>query len=245
MHTKRDLDRYLDAVVQEGLYRNRDNLEFQLHSLFGKIDFLNRAVLDVGGGSGLYSFYAALMGAARVVCLEPGSHGSSSGAINKFNTMKRTLDISNVVLMPITLQSLSTTNGTFDIILLHNSINHLDETACINLLTHPASRAIYKDIFLKLYALANDGAVLIICDCSRHNFFARLQIRNPFAPTIEWHKHQSPEVWEKLLREVGFAYPHISWSSFNTLRRCGKILTGNRLISYFLISHFCLTMHKT
>ena len=44
------------------------------------------------------------------------------------------------------------------------------------------------------YAASKD-AILVVCDCSNSNFFARLNISNPFAPAIEWQKHQRPEVW--------------------------------------------------
>ncbi len=80
------------------------------------------------------------------------------------------------------------------------------------------SKAVYHEIF----SLSNKGTKLIVCDCSRYNFFALLKIRNPFSPTIEWHKHQSPELWAKLLKEAGFINPKIRWSSFNTLGKLGK-----------------------
>ena len=147
-------------------------------------------------------------------------------------------------LSPLHFKPLIPGGKQFDIILLHNSINHLDETACINLLSDEASKAIYLDIFSKLSSLASSGAKLIVCDCSRYNFFALLRIRNPFAPTIEWHKHQAPEVWVGLLSQVGFVNPRIRWTSFNTLRLPGRVLLGNKLLSYFLRSDFCFTMEK-
>jgi hypothetical protein len=114
----------------------------------------------------------------------------------------------------------------------------------VTLLHDSRSRAVYQEICAKIHALASAGARLIVCDCSRHNFFQWLGIRNPFVPAIEWHKHQAPETWASLFGEAGFVSPGIRWSSFNTLRHWGRALTGNRFVAYFLASHFCLTMEK-
>ena len=244
MSTKPNLEGYFSVVIKEGLYPNRGNLQFHLKTLFKNIALENKLVLDIGGGSGLHSFYAACMGAGEVVCLEPETEGSRSGIEAKFRKLGGILGYDQVRFEPVTFQAFDPGGKQFDIILLHNSINHLDETACINLLKDEASKAIYMDIFSKLSSVASSGAKLIVCDCSRYNFFALLRIGNPFAPTIEWHKHQAPEVWVGLLSQVGFVNPRVRWTAFNTLRSPGRVLLGNKLLSYFLRSDFCFTMEK-
>ena len=244
MSTVSNLEGYLSAAVKEGLYPNRGNLQFHLKTLFKNIPLENRRVLDIGGGSGLHSFYAACMGAKEVVCLEPETEGSRSGIGTKFRKLGGILGYDRVRFEPVTFQAFKPTGKQFDIILLHNSINHLDETACINLLNSEESKTIYLNMFSKLSSLSSSGAKLIVSDCSRYNFFALLGIKNPFAPTIEWHKHQAPEVWVNLLGQVGFVNPRVRWTSFNTLRSPGRALLGNKLLSYFLRSHFCFTMEK-
>ena len=245
MPTRPNLEDYLSAVIKEGLYPNRENLRFHLEALFKNIVLENRRVLDIGGGSGLHSFYAACVGAKEVVCLEPETEGSHSGMGAKFRKLGGLLGYDQVKFEPVTFQAFEPAGKQFDIILLHNSINHLDEVACINLLNSEESKAIYLNMCSKLSSLARGGAKLIVCDCSRYNFFALLRIKNPFAPTIEWHKHQAPEVWVDLLSQVGFINPRIRWTSFNTLRSPGRVLLGNKLLSYFLRSHFCFTMEKS
>ena len=244
MSTQPNLGNYLSAIIEEGLYPNKGNLQFHLKTLFKGIALENKRMLDVGGGSGLHSFYAACMGAREVVCLEPETEGSRSGREAKFRKLGGLLGYDQVKFEPVTFQAFEPAGKQFDIILLHNSINHLDEIACINLLNDEASRAIYMNIFLKLSSLASGGAKLIVCDCSRYNLFALLRIKNPFAPTIEWNKHQAPEVWVNLLSQVGFSNPRIEWSSFNTLRSPGRTLLGNKILSYLLRSHFRFTMEK-
>ena len=244
MSIKPNLEGYFSAVIKEGLYPNRGNLQFHLKTLFKDIALENRRVLDIGGGSGLHSFYAACMGAREVVCLEPETEGSRSGMEAQFRKLGGILGYNQVKFEPVTFQAFEPRGKQFDIILLHNSINHLDETACINLLNDEASKAIYLNMFSKLSALSSSGTKLIVCDCSRYNFFALLRVRNLFAPTIEWHKHQAPEVWVDLLSQVGFVNPRIRWTSFNTLRSPGRVLLGNKLLSYFLRSDFRFTMDK-
>ena len=226
MSTKPNLEDYFSAVIKGGLYPNRGNLQFRLKTLFKNIALENRRVLDIGGGSGLHSFYAACMGATGVVCLEPETEGSRSGMGAKFRKLNGMLGYDQVRFEPVTFQAFDPAGKQFDIILLHNSINHLNETACINLLNSEESQAIYLNMFSKLSSLASSGAKLIVCDCSRYNFFALLRIKNPFAPTIEWHKHQAPEVWVDLLSQVGFVNPKIKWTSFNRLRSPGRVPIG-------------------
>lgn len=244
---------YLDIVVKEGLSRSKRYLTFYLNFLFQDIFFAGKPMLDVGGGSGLYSFFAAIMGAKHVVCLEPEMEGGTKGTLKKFKQLSASLSLSNVSLQPVAFQEFDPGNQTFDIILLHASINHLDEQACIKLQYDDNARKRYELIFQKLSKIAAPGAKLIITDCSRHNFFALLGIRNPFAPTIEWHKHQSPEFWSNMLSGYGFINPKIRWgldveayfSSFSGLRKIGRLLFGNRFASYFLTSHFLLVLDKT
>jgi SAM-dependent methyltransferase len=244
MRAGEDIERYLNAVINERLYSNKRNLEFQMDFIFKGIDFKNKRVLDIGGGCGLFSFYAGCRGADMALCLEPEAQGSTSGVQGTFRKLQGLLSAPNVLLETSTFQSFESDGETFDVILLHNSINHLNETACINLLKDENSRAVYQSIFSKLSSLSKKGTTLIICDCSRHNLFALLKIRNPFAPKIEWQKHQTPEVWVHMLGSVGFANPIIRWSSFNRLGSFGRVLIGNRLMAYFLTSHFCLSMVK-
>jgi SAM-dependent methyltransferase len=244
MGTSQNTDDFLDALVTAGLYSNKGNLKMMLDTLFSGINFTNKKFLEIGGGTGLCSFYAAYRGASKVVCLEPEEDGSTQGVVNKFNSLNNKLTNNTVRLKSETFQTYSNEGELFDVLLLHDSINHLNEEACINILKDDAARLIYKKLFTKMWSILNSGAIIIICDCSRHNFFNSLGMPNPFIPMIEWQKHQAPETWIKLLREVGFINPSTEWSSFNSLRQAGKFLLGNKIMAYFLLSHFRITLEK-
>ena len=48
---------------------------FYLNWCFKGIDFRNKDVLDIGGGNGIFSYYAKYLGAKEVINLEPFSDG--------------------------------------------------------------------------------------------------------------------------------------------------------------------------
>ncbi len=245
MKEPREMGQYFRTMIREGLYSTEKKLRFHLSTVFKEVQsFEGRTVLDIGGGAGLHSFYAACKGAAEVVCIEPEDAGSNSGVRDQFRRFNELLGTNNVYLEPTTVQEFDAKGRTFDIVLLHDSINHLDENACVTLLDDDASWAVYKDIFTAIHSLIAPGGLLIVCDCSRYNIFATLGLRNPITPTIEWEKHQSPKVWARLLGQVGFGEARIAWPSFNRLGLVGQLLLGNGVAAYFLKSYFCLTMRK-
>jgi hypothetical protein len=154
------------------------------------------------------------------------------------------VDHTAVSRLPDLFQDFRYPPASFEIVLLHNSINHLDEPACIRLPHDLASRSAYQGIFRKLGELAADGALLVICDASRYNFWNHMGLASPFSPSIEWHKHQPPELWAQMSRRVGFELRDLRWSTPNAWGSLGQKFLGRRTTAYFLHSHFCLTMYK-
>lgn len=234
-------DRYFN-IAERGMARG--NHRFYVNYLFNGVDFRGKTMLDVGGGDGMLSFYAACAGAAKVICLEPEVAGSAAGMNAAFQRTASFLDLAKVKLLPHRLQDYESSDGSFDILLLHASINHLDESACIRLHRDSEAQSSYEQLFGKLASLARPGATLLVVDCAQRNLFADLHITNPFTPTIEWHKHQSPKLWVRLLAQAGFINPIIRWNSFNTFRTYGRLLLGNRVAAYCLTSGFCITMER-
>ena len=170
-------------------------------------------MIDIGSGAGKYSFFAGFAGARKVVCIEPEFEGSNKSAMNMFERLSMRFSFPQIELKKIAFQDFDNKGEMFDVILLHNSINHLDEDACLHLQNSDKARKRYELMFKKIEGISKRGTELIIADCSRYNFFALLKIRNPFAPTIEWRKHQSPYFWCNLLRKFGFSDPRIKWTA--------------------------------
>jgi SAM-dependent methyltransferase len=236
---------FLDLVYDNQLspFKKRKH-RLKYRSLFRDVSFHNKSVLDIGGGYGMSSFFMAYLGAIKCINVEPEGLGSRSGLYKKFNLIKDLLGIDNVEFRAETFQDFKSNGEVYDIVLLDQSINHLDEEACIDLQTNPNSRKTYLEIFTKLYKLSNKNSQLIISDCSRYNFFQLLNIKNPIAPSIEWEKHQSPKVWIKLLKEVGFSNPSVTWRSNPKFGKFGEVFFKSRFVYYFFNSHFDLIMKK-
>jgi SAM-dependent methyltransferase len=236
------IERYLSAVKAEWPHRNVGNLRFYNDYLFDGVPLTGRRVLDVGAGDGVYSLYAAAAGAQRVVALEPEAAGSTAGVTDRFSRLRERLELDSVELRTESFQDFDATDGPFDVLFLHAVINHLDEAATMEIGRSEAARQTYRTLFSKLASIGAPGAKLVASDASPHNLFARLGVRNPLQPTIEWEKHQAPETWALLLEDVGFGDRRIRWNSINTFRRPGRILLGNRVAAWALDSSFCLTM---
>ena len=239
------LDRYIDAAIEQRLYSNPKNLRRHLEYIFAGIDLRDGNVLDIGGGAGLLAMYAAVCGARSAVCVEPEGAGASSGLRSKFERFKSTVNpLLPVTFVNATIQSYLEAEQRFDVIVCANAINHLNEGACVRLQDDPAAEQQYLSLFGLINRAMNPAGWFVATDCGRSNFFAALSMKSPFMPDIEWHKHQDPQVWAGLLERAGFSGVTIRWSTPNTLGRLGRVVLGNQLVAYFLLSHFRLSSRK-
>lgn len=235
---------FFEAVIKEGLFASERNLAFRLESLFADRSWAGLRMLEIGGGAGVYSLYAAARGAADVVCLEPAGDGSTAGMAERFRRIRDAARIEHAQHLPLTFQAYEPEGDPFDLVLLYNSVNHLDEAACAAVHRDPDAREVYRALFSRLHGLTRPGAQVILCDCSRYNLYPLLGLRNPIDPSIDWDLHQTPGVWEDLLRSAGFGRPALSWMTFNPLGRLGRFFLGNRLAAFFLVSHFRLEVER-
>lgn len=223
---------------EDAVCRLRHHMELQ----YRDIRFDGTRVIDIGGGNGIHSFYAAALGAKEVVVIEPEDAGSTAAVVSQFNKWKDELGDPNVDILTTTFQEYDPEGRSFDIILIQDAINHLDEGACSKLSFDQESQEKFMHIFLKLASIAHVGTILHFSDCSSRNFYPAVGLSNPFDPGIEWEKHQPPSVWIGLLEKVGFKFISKRWSSPTKLGELGKIIFGNSMMNYFFTSHFIVTM---
>lgn len=199
---------------------------------FSEVDFIDKNVLDIGGGNGIYSYFSKFKGAKTVINLEPFESGSTYFE----NNLKTDLQIETI---NKTLQEFSTIEK-FDIIILHDSFNHLDEEAYTKIHNDKESYLKYKGLVNQIVELARKDTYIIITDCAKRNFWGDLGLKNPFAPSIDWELHQSPKLIESLFSDIEIQ-SKLRWSPFKRFSGVGYFISNlGSVPSYFLQSHFNL-----
>lgn len=207
---------------------------------FNGIDFRNKTVLDVGGGNGIYSYYAKHMGASRCLNLEPFADGSDNIKV----VGKSEIEELEIDTLPQTFQEFNP-KFEFDIIILHDSINHLDEENFSYIHNDEKAYKVYVDIVAKIHSMLSTDGHVVVADCSRINFFNSIGLRNPFAPSIEWELHQHPPLLIKLFAANNLELVSLRWSPFKRFGSFGRLLSKLGFpISYFMQSHFNMVFVK-
>lgn len=234
----------MDVVEQRFGQRYRSRVNHQMRFLYRNIDFSEKIVLDIGGGVGLHSYYAASHSARKVTIIEPEGDGGHDQMLATFQQLKGDLGNPNVELLQCRFQDYVDSGQTFDVVLIQDAINHFDEQACITLRCSSESVAVYDEIFTQIAALVAPGGQLIMSDCSSHNLFPTLGMKNPFDPNIEWHKHQPPWVWEDFCRRHGLEMTDRRWSTPTKLGSIGEFLANSAIGAWFFTSHFVQTFSK-
>ena len=104
--------------------------------IFEGIDIKGKSILDVGCGNGELMRSALLQGANICKGIEPN-----------VNVTKSIWNIKDILLFPIRFQDYEMAANTIDVIVLKDSINHLDEESCITLHKNVTAIMRYKEIF--------------------------------------------------------------------------------------------------
>lgn len=233
----------LKHLVEDAGFRDESAAREYCRQLYPGIDPRGKRILEVGCGDGTIGLYGACEGAAHVVGLEPEAAGAYGENLAAFRRTVAKCGLDNAEALPTTLQGYDPGAERFDLVLMRAVVNHLDEEACIVLKTSAEARARYHEIFRRLAAIMSPGGLLVMTDGSRYSFWNALRLKNPLAPTIEYHKHQSPRVWISLLRPAGFDQPKVDWLVPRPLRPLGP-LVQNEVFEWFTWSRFRIVMRR-
>lgn len=233
MENKKKLELFQNIFLKLNLnHHPYKRMKKYLDWCFKGVNFKNKEVLDIGGGNGIYSYYSMSRGANYALNLEPFESGSTFYSSN--------LDIDNPLKIETinnTIQNFSSTKK-FDIIILHDSINHLNEPLFEHLHQNQNSYSSYVKLINKICSHLKETGIIIITDCSRYNFWGSFGIKNPFAPSIEWNLHQSPYLVLSLFKGNFIKYK-LRWSPFKRFGQFGYFLSKfGKIPSYFLQSHY-------
>lgn len=233
----------LPGRIVSPIVSQEEMLKTRLEIRFGEIDFSGKSVLDIGAGKGMFSAYAAHQGAERIVALEPEIEGSSRGMIK---TLQNIADqYPEIDVRKDTFQDYWEKNECFDVVISNNSINHLDEDACINLKDLESAQEKYHKIFEKLGKITTSSADIVIADATPRNLWNDIGIHSPFI-NLEWHKHHEPGLWSSMLQEHDFEERDVVWVSYlSQLGKLGKNVFSTHTLSYITYGKFILKMKKT
>lgn len=227
----------LSSAAESVGFKTADRYRARSNFLFNGIKLAGSSVLDVGCGKGAFAIWAGLKGATRVLGIEPETDGSTAGTLQQFENAIKNSSLCDVIqARSCLLEDLETGDGPFDVVMMYQVINHINEEAVIRL--HNDSDAVdsYLRSLRHLRSLMNTGSIVIVADCDKRNFWNDIGLRNPLMPTIEWEKHQPPYVWEKLFSKSGFKLNDLRWSPMYPLGH----LSSNWSLHYFTISHFTM-----
>lgn len=204
--------------------------------IFDGLDLENKRILEIGCGKGAFCIWAALNKAEYVLGIEPETAGSTGGSLHTFCETAGKLALSNIEAKGLFLNQLEIPQKSFDIILMYNVINHLDEDKVQVLDRDVSASEGYALLLKELKKFLYPEGIVIVADCARSNFWNNIGLKSPLVPTIEWHKHQNPSQWIKVFRTAGFDLYDFRWS---LLYPFGK-LASNSLFQYLTTSHFVL-----
>lgn len=237
------VDAYLRCAVSMGEYPCSKRLRAHVEAFFDGFELKEKRILDVGGGVGLLSIYAASRGADSI-CIEPEADGSTRGAAKRFSELASCAGVSARAELDVCTIQDHKPDGLYDIVIMANTINHIDESACINLTNDQKSYDSYVEVFKNIFDMTRNGGAIIITDCDRKNIFNTFGMQSPIVPSIEWHKHQHPLMWMQVLGDAGFDNARYKWVAPTRLGKFWKLFLENRISAYTLTGMFRITARK-
>jgi SAM-dependent methyltransferase len=243
------LEKEIIAFLKEN-YGTRfvSRLEHRFNHHFGYFDLKNRTVLEIGAGPGYLAALCLARGASRVVALDPESDGATEGVNQQFTCLTESVAMgNNIEYLPISLDKFIATGRkeTFDYTLMCNVINHIDEDAVkrLHLPDADCERKQYIRTLKEIHNLLSDTGTLLVSDVGRYNFWNSIGLRFPTCRTIEWDKHQDPDVWSALLAKAGFESIDVRWLALYRLRHF-KAIVSVKPVAQCLNSHFLISARK-
>jgi SAM-dependent methyltransferase len=233
------------AMLAEDRHDHPEAFAYTTPQMFGGLSLQGAHALEIGSGTGLHAIYMALHG-ATVVSLEPEGPGATGGVIAKQRERCRRLNLHNVDVIAADFNTWQTSER-FDVILSHNSINHLYPSST-SARSDQATRAGYIRVLRRIHTLLAPAGVFVATDAGRYAFFYLLRrMPRPWDPKrrtgINWRHHQTPSVWRELCREAGFSRTSIDYPVPYRLRKM-EPLVNTAIANFWLTGSFILRAYR-
>jgi len=103
--------------------------------------------------------------------------------------------------------------NVFDIIVMHNTINHIGEDILEDILFNNDA---YIDCGIRVKTLLDrlsSGVILIVSNCGSRNFFGQIGLKRLFAPSIDSYLHCESGVWQQMIEDLGFSSIKTQWTA--------------------------------
>ena len=228
-----------DVLLSKAGIARPDGYEFYFSNyIYRDIDLDGKKILDIGGGNGIASFHA--LNSSANCCawiVDPIVEGSNDLMFKQYNSLKKNYDAERINFHRDYIDTLLDPNA-FDIIVMHNTINHIGEDILKDISYNNEAYSEYVSRLKTILDRLSSNGILIVSDCGSRNFFGQIGLKSPFAPTIDWDLHCEPRVWQQMIEDLGFSHIKTQWTARREFGFFGKIFLANRLCSYFLNSHF-------
>jgi len=232
------MQKFDSILASAGIERSKGYDFYFKNYIFNNIELNNKSILDVGGGNGIASFFAVHNNpTCKSLVVDPLEDGSNLKMQKQYSNLLKKYP-NRVNFFNGYTDELSN-NEKYDIILMHNSINHIGEDLLEKMDTNKIAKTEYALRLKAILKKSKPGAILIVSDCANRNFWGDLNLKNIFSPTIEWHLHKQPHEWQSLLESIGCKHINTNWTARREFGYFGKYCLSTKLVSYFFHSHFC------
>lgn len=209
---------------------------------FDGVNLRDASILDIGAGAGDFAEHAVDQGANRVVCLEPDAAGSGGWELTELQERADTHP--EIEIREVFFQAFDT-DEEFDVILLHNVINHLNEEQIRYVHTDKAAWNTFQGYVEKVRDYTRDGGDVVVADSARTSLWSRIGVERFPLGSVEFAIHQDPSCWTHMFESAGFERVRFDWTPVLEKGDLVERLTRNRLAAELRASHFCMVFRAT
>ena len=164
-----------DNLLSEAGITRSNGYDFYFSSyIYKDINLDGKKILDIGGGNGLASFHALdNSSSCSAWVVDPIAEGSNELMFEQYESMKKNYDPGRINFHRDYVDTLLEPN-TFDIIVMHNTINHIGEDILEDINNSSEAYAEYVSRLKTILDRLSSDGTLIVADCGSKNFFGKI-----------------------------------------------------------------------